>query len=86
MLKRHNDVMRVVKRARATVYFDPDLRRALHIKSAETSRSISSLVNEVVRSTLAEDLEDLAALRERAKEPARPFEDYVRELKRRGKL
>ena len=39
-----------------------------------------------VRITLLQDAEDLAAFRERAKEPAVAFEDPVRDLKRRGKL
>ena len=35
---------------------------------------------------LAEDAEDLAAFRERASEPYLPFEDVVKDLKRRGKI
>jgi hypothetical protein len=34
----------------------------------------------------AEDAEDLAALRKRAREPNVPFEDVVKDLKRRGKI
>jgi hypothetical protein len=71
---------------RSTVYFDPDLHMALHIKSAETNRSISSLINEVVRSNLSEDLQDLAIIRKRAKEPSYSFEEVLCRLKRRGKL
>jgi hypothetical protein len=76
--------MHVLKRA--AVYFDPDLHMALHVKSAETNRSVSSLINEVVRSTLSEDLQDLAVFRKRAKEPTYSFEEVLRRLKRRGKL
>ena len=71
---------------RATVYFDESLHKALRLKAAETDQSISDLVNTAVRTTLLEDAEDLAAFRERAKEPTRAFEDLVRDLKRRGKL
>ena len=39
-----------------------------------------------VRQTLADDAEDLAAFRDRAEEPTLAFEDFVRDLKRRGKL
>ena len=35
---------------------------------------------------LAEDVEDLAAIEARAKEPSMPFEEFVKDLKRRGKL
>ena len=71
---------------RATVYFDPDLHRALRLKAAETDTSVSELVNEAVKETLAEDAGDLAAFEERAQEPDLPFEDVVRDLKRRGKI
>lgn len=71
---------------RATVYFDEQVHRALRLKSAETERSISDLVNAAVRSTLAEDAEDLGAFRERSKEPVVAFEDFVKDLKRCGKL
>ncbi|MGQ0704480.1 MAG: CopG family transcriptional regulator [Gemmatimonadales bacterium] len=71
---------------RATVYFDPSIHRALRLKAAETDQSVSDLVNTAVRLCLAEDAEDLAAFRARAKEPALAFEDVVRDLKRRGKL
>ena len=46
---------------RATVYFDADLHQALRLKAAVSSRSISEIVNEAVRRSLAEDAEDLAA-------------------------
>ena len=71
---------------RATIYFDPDLHRALRLKAAETDRSVSELVNDAVQLSLAEDAEDLAAFEERAAEPNLLFEDVVRDLKRRGKI
>jgi hypothetical protein len=71
---------------RTTIYFEPAIHRALRIKSAELDRSVSDLVNEAVKLILAEDAEDLAAFDERALEPNLPFEDVVRDLKRRGKI
>ena len=71
---------------RATIYMDTELHRALRFKAAETDRSISDLVNEAVRLSLAEDLEDLAIIRERAGEPDLSFEAVVNDLKQRGKL
>lgn len=73
-------------RKRATVYFDPALHRALRIKSAETERPLSELVNEAVRFSLAEDAIDLAAFEDRADEPELPFEAVVKELRRSGKI
>jgi hypothetical protein len=71
---------------RATVYLEPDLHRALRLKSVETSRSVSDLLNDAVRDELAEDAADLAAFEARKNEPTIGFEDFVRELKRHGKL
>ena len=74
------------KSKRATIYFDPELHRALRLKSAETEHSMSELVNEAVRLLLAEDAEDLTVLRERVEEPTISFEAFVEDLKARGKL
>ena len=71
---------------RATVYFDSALHRALRVKALETDQSVSDLVNAAVRATLAEDADDLAVARARAKEPSLRFEDVLKDLKRRGKL
>lgn len=71
---------------RATVYFDSEIHRALRLKAAETDRSMSDLVNEAVRLSLAEDAEDLAAFDNRVNEPNLPYEAVVKDLKRRGKI
>lgn len=71
---------------RATIYLDPELHRVLKIKSAETSRSVSELVNKAVREALAEDAEDLAAFEERALEPVVSFEEMLKDLKKRGRI
>ncbi len=71
---------------RATVYFQPEIHRALRVKAAETDRSISELVNEAVKETLAEDAEDLAAFEERARERSTSFEEVVKRLRRRGAI
>ena len=69
---------------RATVYFDPTIHRALRLKAAETSRSLSDLVNDAVREALVEDAEDLAAFEERAAEPLITYEEMVKRLKADG--
>ena len=71
---------------RTTVYFDPEIHQALRLKSAVSERSISEMVNDAVRTSLAEDAEDLAVFDERADEPAVDFEDFVKKMKRSGKL
>jgi Antitoxin-like ribbon-helix-helix len=71
---------------RATVYFEPEIHRALRLKAAETERSLSDLVNDAVRRALAEDADDLAAYADRVSEPEIPFERLVGDLRRRGKI
>lgn len=71
---------------RATVYFDPAMHRALQHKALETSRSLSDLVNDAVRRSLAEDAEDLAAFEERVNEPLITYETLLKELKANGRL
>jgi len=71
---------------RATVYFEPEIHRALRLKAATSDKSISDMVNEAVKLTLAEDAEDLEAFEKRRREPNLDFEQFVKALKRRGKL
>jgi hypothetical protein len=71
---------------RATVYFDPDIHRALRLKAAATDDSMSDIVNRAVRLSLAEDAEDLETFQKRKREPNLDFEQFVKALKRRGKL
>ena len=71
---------------RATIYMDAELHRALRMKAAQTSSSISEIVNHAVRLLLAEDAQDMAALEKRAKEPLVSFEDVLKELKRNGRI
>ena len=71
---------------RATVYLDPVLHKALRLKSVETSRSVSDLLNDALRDDFTEDAEDLSVFDSRKNEPTMAFEDFVKELKRNGKL
>ncbi len=71
---------------RATIYLDPEIHKALRLKAAETDLTVSKLVNEAVRLSLGEDAHDMAVIKVRAREPRRPFEEFVRDLRRRGKL
>ena len=71
---------------RATIYFEPEIHRALKLRAAAIDRSISDMVNEAVRVSLAEDAADLSAFDERDAEPEIDFEDFVKALKRSGKI
>jgi hypothetical protein len=75
-----------VQTKRATIYFDPDLHKALRLKAVETNQSLSELVNEAVREALAEDAEDLAAFADRAEEPTIPYDEMVMRLRKNGRI
>jgi predicted transcriptional regulator len=71
---------------RTTIYLDPDLYKALRLKAATISRSVSYLVNDAVRESLAEDAEDIAAFDERIKEPVISYDEMVKRLKKDGRI
>lgn len=71
---------------RSTIYFNPDIHKALKLKSIETSKSISEIVNKAVREALAEDAEDIAAFEERAEEPLISFSEMLKRLKKDGAI
>ena len=71
---------------RATIYFDPNLHKALRLKAVETSQSVSELVNEAVRKALSDDAEDLLAFEERTDEGLISYEEMVKRLKKDGQI
>jgi plasmid stability protein len=71
---------------RATVYFTPEVHKALRLRAAASDRSISDMVNDAVRVALAEDASDLEAFSERRDEKSISFESFVKGLKRRGRI
>ena len=71
---------------RATIYLNSALHHALRLKATETEHTISELVNEAVKFSLAEDSADLNAYEKRKKEPAVSFESFLKKLKKNGKI
>jgi plasmid stability protein len=71
---------------RATIYFAPSVHKALRLRAAASDRSISDMVNDAVKASLAEDAADLAAFDQRKRERSESFESFVRGMKRRGLL
>ena len=76
--------MRAAKRS--TIYFDPDVHRALRLKAAAMDVSISDVVNAAVKQTLSEDAKDLEVFEKRRREPNLDFDDVVRAMRRSGKM
>jgi plasmid stability protein len=75
-----------IRAKRTTIYFDPDLHKALRLKAAAISRSVSELVNDAVKGSLAEDVEDITAFEERAKEPLVSYDEMIKRLKKDGRI
>ena len=71
---------------RTTVYLEQELHQALRLKAAVSDRSVSEIINELVRERLAEDAEDLKAFRDRVDEPVISYETLLQELQADGKL
>jgi plasmid stability protein len=67
------------ERRRPAVSIDPELHRALRVKAAAADRTISDIVDEALRVSLAEDVEDLEAVEARRQEPELDFEEVVKE-------
>ena len=71
---------------RATIYFDADVHCALRLRAAACNRSISDMVNEAVRMTLAEDADDLRDVEQRQEEESFGFEEFLNSLRKSGRI
>jgi len=58
-----------VKSKRITVYLDPDLHKALCLKSIASSKSVSELINDSVRELLKKEKRKYHAIMEIMSEP-----------------
>ena len=91
-LQRYNVIMikggyvMATQTKRATIYFDPELHKALKIKALETSRSITDLVNQAVRESLSEDAEDIFAYEERKDEKVISYDQMLKNLRKDGRI
>lgn len=72
--------------SKATIYLDDAIHRALRMKSAETSRSMSELVNEALEANMLEDLDAIEGWRERRNDRRVGYEAFVRQLREDGVL
>ena len=70
--------------SKATLYLEEPIHKALRMKAAETQQSMSELVNDALKASLLEDLEDIEAWRERRGDEVVSFEDFVSQLKKDG--
>ncbi|MDZ7764720.1 MAG: hypothetical protein U5K00_09870 [Melioribacteraceae bacterium] len=71
---------------RATVYFEPDIHRLLKVKAAESSSSISEIINDILKQDFREDAEDIAAIKKRINEPSIAYQTLLKGLKDEGRI
>lgn len=71
---------------KATLYLDESVHKALRIKAAETRQSMSDLVNDALKASLQEDLEDIAVWRTRRNEKTVTYEELLSQLKEDGTI
>ncbi|HMK43379.1 MAG TPA: hypothetical protein VK445_04520 [Dissulfurispiraceae bacterium] len=67
---------------RTTIYLDSDLHKSLRLKAVETASSVSELVNNAVRESIAEDAEDVAAYADRKMDPLISYDEMLKKLKK----
>lgn len=73
------------KRQPTTIYLDPSLKAAAKIKAALSGLRVSDVVNEALARDLRQDEADLRLVAERRRKgKVRPYEDFLRDLKRDG--
>lgn len=79
-------IVMTTQNKRTTIYLDPTLHKALRLKAVTLSRSVTELINDAVRESLAEDAEDLASFENRVNEPLISYDEMVKRLKKDGKI
>lgn len=72
--------------SKATLYIDEEIHKALRIKAAETRQSMSELVNDALKASLLEDLEDISEWKERRKEPRISYDELLSQLRSDGTI
>ena len=69
---------------KSTLYLEDSIHQALRLKAAETKQSMTELVNDALKASLQEDLEDIKSWRERKDEETYGYEEFVELLKKGG--
>ena len=78
---RHNVYM-----SKATLYLDDALHQALRMKAAETNVSMSELVNDALKVSLSDDIDDIRDIKARRKEKTVGYEAFLSQLEKDGVL
>ncbi|MDA7822595.1 hypothetical protein N9A58_03300 [Opitutales bacterium] len=65
-----------------TLNLEDIILQALKLKSSETKQSMSELVNDALKASLQEDLEDIKSWEERKGEDTYDYEEFLELLKK----
>ena len=65
-----------------TLNLEDTILQALKLKASETKQSISELVNDALKASLQEDLEDIKSWEERKGEDTYSYEEFLGLLKK----
>ena len=65
-----------------TLNLEDTILQVLKLKSSETKQSMSELVNDVLKASLQEDLEDIKSWEERKGEDTYSYEEFLGLLKK----
>ena len=67
---------------KVTLNLEDTILQVLKLKSSETKQSMSELVNDVLKASLQEDLEDIKSWEEREGEDTYSYEEFLGLLKK----
>ena len=68
--------------SKITLNLDDTILHALKLKSSETKQSMSELVNDALKASLQEDLEDIKSWEDRKGEDTYDYEEFLELLKK----
>ena len=74
------------ERTATTLHIEKDMLRALRIKAAETGESISTQTTRALRISLANEIRRLKVFSSRGRQSTRPYEKFLQEMTRDGKI
>ena len=68
--------------SKITLNLDDTILQALKLKSSETKQSMSELLNDALKASLQEDLEDIKSWEDRKGEDTYDYEEFLELLKK----
>lgn len=73
-------------RRATTLHIESDILKALRMKAAVTGVSLSTQANQAFRRSLADEDRRLKVFKERSGQAVRPYEEFLAEMKRDGRI